>query len=81
MLSYYFSIRKKSMGKNIFVNNSDTSNKYTATKKKQVLYMNHGLIITTSFLNTLGFFLLPDDRHLLIIRSLRKQKLDLAPNS
>lgn len=40
--------------------------------------MNHLLITTTCFQNTLGSFL---DRHLAIIKSLRKQKLDLAPNT
>lgn len=40
--------------------------------------MNHLLIITTCFQNTLGSFL---HRHLAIIKSLRKQKLDLAPNT
>lgn len=40
--------------------------------------MNHLLIITTCFQNTLASFL---NRHLAIIKSFGKQKLDLAPNT
>lgn len=47
-------------------------------KDETSFFMNHLQIITTCFQNTLGSFL---DRHLVIIKSLRKQKLDLAPNS